>query len=424
MTGYILARALILAALILMSAYFSATETAFSSLNRTRVKTLAEKGDRRAELVCRLTDNYDKLLSTILIGNNIVNLSAASLGTVLFVKLYGSVGATISTVVLTVVVLIFGEITPKSVAKDSPEKFASFSAPFINLLIIIFTPINFIFSMWKKLVAKLFRTEASSKMSQDELLMMVEEVQQDGSIDHDEGELLRNAIEFDELRAEDILTHRVDLEAVDINDSKEDIARVFTESKFSRLLVYEDTIDHITGVIHLKDFFTKSGITQKPLSEIVTPAVFVLTTDRIDNILRRLQKAKSHIAVVVDEYGGTCGIVTMEDILEELVGEIWDEHDEEDEEFCQLDADTYLIDGSASMDDLCGLLDIEPDTDAVSAGGWAMEQLGRIPVEGDSFTFGNVEVQIMEMDHHRVSLIKTRLLPKPGAESGDRSRGL
>ena len=413
MTGYILPRALILAAMILLSAYFSATETAFSSLNRTRIKALAEKGNKRAALVCRLSDNYDKLLSTILIGNNIVNLSAASLSTLLFVKICGNSGATISTVVLTVLVLIFGEITPKNIAKDSPERFAMFSAPFINLLITIFLPLNFIFSLWKKLVAKIFHTQSSSKMSQDELLMMVEEVQQDGSIDPNEGELLRNAIEFDELRAEDILTHRVDLEAVDASDSKEEIAKAFSDSKFSRLLVYEESIDHIVGVIHLKDFFTKDGVTQKPLSDIITPALFVLTTDRIDNILRRLQKEKSHIAVVVDEYGGTCGIVTMEDILEELVGDIWDEHDEEDEDFCQLDSDTYLIDGSATMDDLCELLDIDtPETDSVSVGGWVMEQLGHIPVEGDEFDYLELNVRVMEMDHHRVSLIRIKRTPK------------
>ena len=288
-----------------------------------------------------------------------------------------------------------------------------FSAPFINLLITVFLPLNFIFSLWKKLVAKIFHTQSSSKMSQDELLMMVEEVQQDGSIDPNEGELLRNAIEFDELRAEDILTHRVDLEAVDASDSKEEIAKVFSDSKFSRLLVYEESIDHIVGIIHLKDFFTKDGVTQKPLSDIITPALFVLTTDRIDNILRRLQKEKSHIAVVVDEYGGTCGIVTMEDILEELVGEIWDEHDEEDEEFCQLDSDTYLIDGSAGMDDLCELLDIAaPETDSVSVGGWVMEQLGHIPVEGDEFDYLDLNVRVMEMDHHRVSLIRIKRTPK------------
>ena len=419
MTGYIVTRALMLAALIMMSAYFSATETAFSSFNRTRLKTLAEKGNKRAALVCRLADNYDKLISTILIGNNIVNLSAASLSTVLFVKIYGNSGATISTVALTLLVLIFGEITPKSVAKDSPEKFAMFSAPVINLLIIVLTPLNFIFSMWKKLVARVFHTESSSKTSPEELLMMVDEVQQDGSIDQNEGELLRNAIEFDELRAEDILTHRVDLEAVDMNDGKEDIARVFAESKFSRLLVYEGNIDHIVGVIHLKDFFTKDGVTKKPLSEIVTPAVFVLTTDRIDNILRKLQKEKSHIAVVVDEYGGTCGIVTMEDILEELVGEIWDEHDEEDEDVCQLDGDTYLIDGSADMDDICELLGIDPESDSVSVGGWVMERLGHIPVEGDEFVYEGIEVCVMEMDHHRVSLLRVKRLHEDGERAGE-----
>jgi len=265
-----------MACLILMSAYFSATETAFSSLNKTRLRTLAEKGSRRAQAAIRLHDNYDSLISTILIGNNIVNIATASLGTVMFVSLYGDIGATISTAVITVVVLIFGEITPKSIAKDCPEQFAMFSTPLIRLLIAVFLPLNWLFSLWKKLISKLFRVKREDKMSQEELLMLVEEVQQDGSIDEEEGSLLRNAIEFPELRAEDILTHRVDLEAVSITSSREEIARVFTDTKFSRLPVYEDTIDKIVGILHQKDFYFGAGLTNKDLREIMTPPLFVL----------------------------------------------------------------------------------------------------------------------------------------------------
>lgn len=203
---------LILVILTVMSAYFSATETAFSSLNRTKLKTLAEKGNKRAEMTNKLADNYDRLLSTILIGNNIVNIAAASIATVMFVKAYGDVGATISTVFTTVIILIFGEITPKSVSKDCPEKFAMFSAPLIKFFIYLLLPLNFIFSLWKKLISKIFKLETDTKMSHDELLMLVDEVQQDGSVDEDEGELLKNAIEFNDIEAEDILTHRVDLE--------------------------------------------------------------------------------------------------------------------------------------------------------------------------------------------------------------------
>ena len=317
-----------MAACLVLSAYFSATETAFSSANSTRLKTLAEKGSKKAKLACELLEHYDKLLSTILIGNNIVNILMASIGTVLFVRHYGDAGATISTVVVTVVVLVFGEISPKSVAKDCAERFAMFSAPILQVFLFVLTPLNFLFSLWKKLLAKVFRLNGESKMSQEELLMLVDEVQQDGSIDKNEGELLKNAIDFSEQQAQDILIHRVDLAALPITASKEEVAALFTETKYSRLLIYQDSIDHILGTVHQKDFYVGCGITEKPLEEIIVPPLFVLENEPISRLLKTLQKAKTHVAVVVDEYGGTCGIVTMEDILEELVGEIWDEHDE------------------------------------------------------------------------------------------------
>ena len=333
---------IIMVCLVMMSAYFSATETAFSSLNRTRLKTLAEKGDKKAVLANNLSEKYDKLISTILIGNNIVNIALASMGTVVFVKHFGDIGVTLSTIVITIAVLIFGEITPKSVAKDCPEQFAMFSAPIINMLIYILTPLNFLFAQWKRLVAKVLKLESSSGMSQEELLMLVEEVQQEGSIDVHEGELLKNAIEFTEREAEDILTHRTDLEAVPVTAKKDEIAKKFSETMYSRLLVYKESIDDIVGVIHQKDFYIGSGITDKSLDEIMTPAVFVMKDEKISSLLKQLQKEKSHIAVVLDEYGGTYGIVTMEDILEELVGEIWDEHDEVDVMFKSIDNNTYV----------------------------------------------------------------------------------
>ena len=319
---------IIMAVCLVLSAYFSATETAFSSVNTTKLKALAEKGNKKAALACRLEEQYGKLISTVLIGNNIVNIAMASLGTVIFVRQYGDSGATISTVVVTVVVLIFGEISPKSIAKDCAEQFTMFSAPFIQFLIWVFTPLNFLFSLWKKLLAKLFCLNPDSRMSQEELLMLVDEVQQDGSIDKNEGELLKNAIEFSEQEAQDILVHRVDLAALPVGSSPEEIAAMFSETKHSRLLVYEGSIDNILETVHQKDFYVGCGITDKPLREILSPVIFVLENEPISQLLKKLQKGKTHIAVVVDEYGGTCGIVTMEDILEELVGEIWDEHDE------------------------------------------------------------------------------------------------
>lgn len=391
---------------VLMSAYFSATETAFSSLNKTRLKVLAENGNRRAQLACRLSEDYDRLISTILIGNNIVNIAVASIGTLLFVEIYGDIGATISTVVVTVVVLIFGEITPKSVAKDFPERFAMFSAPLIRVLIWILTPLNFLFSQWKKLVSKLFRIKENSKMSQEELLMLLEDVQQEGSIDEDEGTLLKNAVEFGELEAQDILTHRVDLEAVSLDATKEEIAQVFTNSHFSRLLVYDDNIDRVVGVLHQKDFYVGSGVTKQEIRDILTPPLFVFPTVRIDELLKLLQSHKSHIAVVIDEYGGTLGIVTMEDILEELVGEIWDEHDTVEESFHRMDANTYLLDGDVTFDDFCAYFHIKGEAESISIGGWIMEQMGKIPVQGDAFVYDDLTIRVEEIRDNRVQKVR------------------
>ena len=393
---------------VIMSAYFSATETAFSSLNKTRLKALSEKGNKKADLALSLEEKYDKLISTILIGNNIVNITLASIGTLMFVKIMQGdqdAGATLSTVVVTVTVLIFGEITPKSIAKDNPEKFAMFSAPFLHALMVILTTINFLFSQWKKLISKIFKVSEDTKMSQEELLLLVEEVQQEGSIDESEGELLKNAIEFRDQVAEDILTHRTDLEAVSVDTDKEEVARVFTQSRFSRLLVYEENIDNIVGVLNIKDFYMNSGITDKPLQEVMTPPIFIHQSEKIRDLLNQLRAAKTHIAVVIDEYGGTLGIVTMEDILEELVGEIWDEHDEVQESFKMLSENTYLADCMVNLDEFADCFDVEIESESVSLGGWVMEQLGGIPEVGENFTYENLHITVTELDAHRVSYV-------------------
>lgn len=404
---------------IILSGYFSATETAFSSLNKTRIKYMAEKGSKRAKRTLQLADNYDKLIATILIGNNIVNITTASIGTLLFVDLMGQeLGATVSTVVVTIVVLIFGEITPKSIAKDYPERFAMFSAPMIGALLWLFTPLNFLFSLWKKLVALLFHSDEEDKMSQEELLLLLEEVEQEGAIDKSEGTLLRNAVEFGDLEVQSILTHRVDLEAVEVNATKEEIAAKFTETRFSRLLVYEETIDKIVGVLHLKDFYDGMGINPKPLREIMTPPLFIHQTEKVDDLLQLLKSSKSHIAVVIDEYGGTLGIVTMEDILEELVGEIWDEHDEVEEPFRQLSENTYLVDCTVTLDDFCDFFDVESDSESVSLGGWIMDQMQRIPEKGDQFTYENLTITATEIDDHRIEWVTVEVAPKEDNEEG------
>ncbi|MBE6585461.1 MAG: HlyC/CorC family transporter [Ruminococcaceae bacterium] len=400
---------IIMAACLILSAYFSATETAFSTMSKTRLKTLAEKGNKRASLAVKLSDNYDKLLSTILIGNNIVNILLASLGTIVFIGLLKDeeLGSTVSTAAITVVVLLVGEITPKTAAKNRPEGFAMFSAPFIQFLIWILTPISFLFNLWQKLVNKIFHKDEDAKTSQEELLMIVDEVEQEGSIDNDEGDLLRNAIEFTERKAEDILTHRVDLEGIPRDATKEEVAELFAETRFSRLLVYEDSIDKITGVIHLKDFYTKDGIIEDELETIITPPVYIHKTEKINELLKLLQTNKSHIAVVLDEYGGTLGIVTMEDILEELVGDIWDEHDEVMEEIVQLDETTYRVDCNTNLNTFCDEFDVDIESESATAiSGWLMEVLDKLPVIGDSFSFEHLDIQVTETEDHRPTYIR------------------
>ena len=397
---------LVMATLILMSAYFSATETAFTSINKTRLRTMAEKGNKKADLVLKLSEKYDSLISTVLIGNNIVNIGLSSVATVFFIGFNKVYGALIATVVITVLVLIFGEVSPKSIAKDSPESFSMFSAPFINALMILLTPVNFLFTQWKKFLAKILKVEENAGMSPEELIMLVEEVQQEGTLDDDDSELIRNAIEFADLSAEDILTHRVDLEAVSIEDDKVDIARKFKETQFSRLLVYNENIDDIVGIIHLKDFYSEKGITDKDVKNLMTKPLFIQKGEKINDLLKILQTNKSHIAVVIDEYGGTLGIVTMEDILEELVGEIWDEHDEIVENFHKIDNDTYKVEGSVNFEDFCDFFDIEAESENISVGGWAMECLGKIPETGDNFEYENLKVSILETDSHRVTLVE------------------
>lgn len=392
--------------LVFMSAYFSATETAFSSLNKTRLKTQAEKGNKKAALVCRLAEQYDRLLSSILIGNNIVNIALSSISTIFFMNLYGDMGPTVSTVVITIVVLIFGEISPKSLAKDCPEQFAMLSAPILKALMWMLTPLNFLFTLWKKLLSRLFPVKDDRKMTQDELLMLVEEVKQDGTLNEDEGNLLRSAIEFTDQEAKDILTHRVDLEGVPMTAGKEEVASLFAETRFSRLLVYEETIDHIVGVIHQKDFYTGTGITERSIQEIMTIPLFVPETIKISDVLKLLQKNKSHIAVISDEYGGTLGIVTMEDILEELVGEIWDEHEEIVATIEKIDENTYRVNCATDLEDLSELLDIDCDSDYTSISGWVMEQLEKVPAEGDRFSYGNWDITVTETDHRRVQEIQ------------------
>ena len=394
---------------IIMSAYFSATETAFSSLNRIRIKNMAEKGNKRAQLVLRLSENYDSLLSTILIGNNIVNIASASLATVLFVELLGAeAGPSVSTAVTTVVVLIFGEVSPKSIAKESPEAFAMFSAPILNMLVILLTPFNFLFKQWKKLLSLLIKSSEDEGITEEELLSIVEEAEQDGGINEQESMLIRSAIEFTEQEAIDILTPRIDITAVPVTATKEEIAAVFAETAYSRIPLYEDSIDHIVGIISQKDFHNYVHHTEKLVSDIIRPVLFVPKSKKISILLKELQQKKSHIAVVLDEFGGTIGIITLEDILEELVGEIWDEHDEVSQDIEQKSESECIILGNANVDKLFETLEIdatEDDLQTITVNGWIMNHLGRIPAKNDTLEYKGYRFTVIEMDEKRIEKI-------------------
>lgn len=405
--------------LVMCSAYFSATETAFTSLNTIRMKTWAENGDKRAARALALEQDYDKLLSSILIGNNIVNITATTISTLLFTKIFVTYGATISTVVITIVVLIFGEISPKSVAKEFPERFAMFSAPILRVIIVVLTPLNFLFSMWKKLLSKIFKPSGDDGITEEELMGIVDQAESEGGLDAHEGDLIRASIEFNDLDVSDILTPRVDLVAVDEESTMQEVGALFVENGYSRLPVYHETIDNIIGVIHQKDFYKARVRGEDRLAMIKSPVVYTTPNTKIFKLLRILQMNKVHMAVVVDEYGGTEGIVTLEDILEELVGEIWDEHDEVTEFLHKQPDGSYNIDCTTDLDDMYDLFEIKGECEASTVSGWVLEQIDRIPKQGDHFIAEGLEVTVTAVDNRRVMEINVKPAPQEKAESDD-----
>lgn len=415
---------IIIVVCLVFSAYFSATETAFTTLNKVRVKTKADDGNRRAKLVLKLANDYDRLLSTILIGNNIVNILASSMGTLLFIQWCSGnsdLASVLSTIVLTVLVLIFGEISPKSLAKEFPETFASFSAPIINALIYVLLPVNFLFSQWKKLLNKVFRSKEDNTITDDELITMVDEAEHEGGINAQESELIKSAIEFNDLEVKDILIPRVDVVAVDAASSEEEIAQVFMETHFSRLPVYKDTVDNIIGILHEKDFIKQRSEPDFDIEKVVKPAVFVVGTAKISDILRQLQKAKSHMAIVSGEFGDVIGIITMEDILEELVGEIWDEHDDVQSDITQTGENEYKVLGGVTVNDFCDYFDLdEIECDSQTVGGWVMDMLGKVPAEGDMLVYENLTITVVRAEDRRITELGVVVKNAEEDEEGDK----
>lgn len=396
---------------LLLSAFFSACETSFSSLNTIRIKNLVSSGNKRAKTTLALAENYDKVISSVLIGNNIVNIASSALATVIFVNAFGNIGVTLATVVTTILVLLFGEISPKTLAKEAPEQFALLVAPILRIWVLLLTPINAFFSFWKRLILKLFKIESNHSISEEELLTYVEEARETGGINEDEEDMIRSVIEFDDLQATDIFTPRVDIEAIDVQDSVDEVASIFYETGYSRLPVYRNSIDNIIGVLLEKDFHYLVRQMGKPVEETVRSIVFVPKSVKIANLLRQLQQKKVHMAVIVDDYGGTMGIVTIEDIVEELVGEIWDEHDDIEQEITKLPDGAYKIMGGTSIENMFSLFGLTDTSAAQTTGGWVVEVLGYIPKPGETFTHDGLHVTVLEMLRNRIGSIKVRKTP-------------
>lgn len=414
-SGSIMLEVIILVILLSCSAYFSATETAFTSYNRAKMKNDAEDGGKLAALVLKLSEKFEKLLATVLIGNNIVNIVATSLSTVLFVSLIknGELAVTVSTIVMTLSVLIFGEITPKTVAKRSPERYAKKSAKLLNGFIVLLTPLTAVFNIWQHFVIKIMHSEDGSGVTEDEIITVVEEAANGGEIDEQESELIKNVIKFSDLDVNDILTPRVDVEAVEIGWDRQRIAEVFSATEFSRLPVYEENLDSIKGILYQKDFYNDSNA---PVSALVKPVKFIFSSMKISRLLKLFQETKCHMVVVTDEYGGTEGIVTLEDVLESLVGEIYDEHDEVIEDITSLGGDDYTVVGGCSIDrfyEYFNLEEIPDDSDITTVSGFAAHSLGKIPDEGDTFDYENLTVTVTKTDSNRVLELKVHKNEKP-----------
>lgn len=412
---------IIMIILVAFSAFFSSAETAFSSLNKIKLKSIkSEKNTKKISKTLQLADNYDMVLSTILIGNNIVNIASTSIATLFFTGLVGDnsdLGATISTIVMTVVVLIFGEITPKTIAKETAEKYAMLITPVIKTFIIVFYPLNLVFRGWKLLLNKIFNFGKKETITEEEIKAYVNEAHTDGEIDENESKLIRSSIEFDDLHTSDILTPRVDIVGVEKYAKLNEIEKVFKSSRYSRLPVYIGDMDNIVGVIHHRDFEDIRSRGLKSLRTIIKTVPTVSPDTKISKLLKIFQKNKTHLAVVIDEFGGTEGIVTLEDVLEELVGEIWDEHDEVKIEIETINENEYIIDGMMNIDDFCDYFKIkDKHPDVATVNGWFMQHTDKIPELNDSFDLENLHFEVVEIEGRRAEKIKLSITPVTESE--------
>lgn len=412
---------IILVILVFSYSFFSASETAFSSLNKIKIKALANADDTRAIKTLKLAENFSKLLTTILICNTIVNVVSASLATVFFTNIYKDKGVAISSIIMTLIIMIIGEIVPKNIAKHIPEKFALAVTPFLNLLMFICTPLTYIFSKMENLFSKMFKDD-NDTLSSEEFITLVEEANDEGEIEDHEADLITNAIEFDDLDVSEIYTPRVDLIAIDINeDDDESIEKMYRDSGYSRLPVYDDSLDNIIGVLHEKDFYyyLLHKDINNDIKSILTKAIYTSPQVKVSSLLKQFQKSKAHLAIVVDEYGGTQGIITMEDILEELVGEIYDEHDTVVEYYKKIDDSTYKVKADIDIEDLFEHFEIKNDEefDFNTTSAWVIDRFDHIPSIGESFDYLNMHIEVTDADNKKVNEIKISFIEDEENES-------
>lgn len=396
---------------IFLSAFFSSSETAFTSANQHRLKNQAEEGNRQAQQAEKLINQYEQLLSTILIGNNLVNILSSAVATLFFVQLFPIYGATISTIVTTIILLIFGEITPKLVAKLFPEKLAKQFSGILTVLNKLFSPVVWVLSQWQRLVIDLLPVKNSPSISEDELLTMLNVAKSEGTLEDDEHDLVRAAIRFDDTEVSQIITPRIDIDGIDIESSFEEIDQVFEQTNHTRLAVYDGTIDELIGTIHERDFnrFVKRHAnhpeSNKDLRSIISKPHYVPITMLLSDLLQFMQLNKVHLSYVIDEFGSIQGIVTMEDILERLVGDIWDEHDQIELELTELEPQQKIqVSGLMTLEDLYDYFDkrYEGDWDSSTVSGLVMELIHRMPEVGDCVEIDQLKITVESIDNGRV----------------------
>lgn len=409
---------------ICFSAFFSGSEIAFASANTLRLKTAAEKGSKASAVAMHICEFYDKALCTILIGNNLVNIASSSLATIIAMDLVGDAGAVYATAIMTVLILIFGEIIPKILAKDHCNGFVLLASPPLRFLMVVTKPLVSVITWTLDKIALLWGGDPEPEpITPDELMTIIETVEDEGVIDEDRSELLQSAVEFGETSIEEILTPRVDLFTIDLSSSREEILKAMEESAFSRLPVYDEDVDSIIGIIYLNHAYRV--LVSNPdiaIRDLITPAFFLHRSTRLPVALKALRERNLQMAVVLDDFGGTCGVVTLEDILEEIVGDMWDESDPIENEFQQLDDTHFRISGSMAFNDLLWELDLdqfEDEFDSATVGGWVTELLERFPDVGDTFIWQNLNVTVEALDDMRVTQVKIEVLPPAEPEDDE-----